>query len=71
LSSKGETKYSLESDIPQRVPYNVQEIIDTPYIKDKYQEKYFVIDSYEQLYNSVGEVEKCIEREVKNSLVGK
>jgi phenylalanine-4-hydroxylase len=71
LSSKGETKYSLESDIPQRVPYNVQEIIDTPYIKDKYQEKYFVIDSYEQLYNSVSEVERCIEQEVKNSLVGK
>jgi phenylalanine-4-hydroxylase len=69
LSSVGETKYSLESDIPQRVPYNVEEIIDTPYIKDKYQEKYFVIDSYEQLYNSVSEVERCIEKQVKKSLV--
>jgi phenylalanine-4-hydroxylase len=71
LSSVGETKYSLESDIPQRVPYNVQEIIATPYIKDKYQEKYFVIDSYEQLFDSVGEVERCIEQEVKNSLIAK
>jgi phenylalanine-4-hydroxylase len=71
LSSVGETKYSLESDIPQRVPYNVEEIIDTPYIKDKYQEKYFVIDSYEQLYNSVSEVERCIEKQVKKSLVTK
>lgn len=71
LSSKGETKYSLESNIPQRVPYKVTEIIATPYIKDKYQEKYFVIDSYEQLFDSVSEIERCIEQEVKNSLVAR
>ncbi|MDO1444691.1 phenylalanine 4-monooxygenase [Rhodocytophaga aerolata] len=69
LSSTGETNYSLESNIPKRVPYQVKEIIDTPYIKDKYQEKYFVIDSYEQLFNSVGEIERHIEQEVKNSLL--
>ncbi len=71
LSSNGETIYSLQSDIPKRVPYNVKEIINTPYIKDKYQEKYFVIDSYEQLYNSVSEVEQCIEQEVKHSLLAR
>jgi phenylalanine-4-hydroxylase len=71
LSSQGETSYSLKSDIPQRVPYNVKEIIDTPYIKDKYQEKYFVIDSYEQLFDSVSEIEQCIEQAVKHSLVTK
>jgi phenylalanine-4-hydroxylase len=71
LSSGGETKYSLESDIPERLPYVVKDVIDTPYIKDKYQAKYFVIDSYEQLYASVSEIESCIEREVKNSLIAK
>lgn len=64
LSSAGETKYSLESDIPGRVPFIVKNVMDTPYIKDKYQTKYFVIDSYEQLFNSISEIEACIEREV-------
>ncbi len=64
LSSKGETHYSLHSDVPQRVPYTVRNVIDTPYIKDRFQEKYFVIDSYEQLYASVGEIEKLIGAEV-------
>lgn len=69
LSSGGETNYSLESDIPQRVPYNVREVLATPYIKEKFQEKYFIIDSYEQLYASVSEIETCIAEEVNNSLV--
>jgi phenylalanine-4-hydroxylase len=30
----------------------VRDVIDTPYIKDRFQEKYFVIDSFEQLYAS-------------------
>jgi phenylalanine-4-hydroxylase len=65
LSSKGETHYSLHSDLPKRIPYDVKKIIDTPYIKDKYQEQYFVIDSYEQLYQSVDEIEVCIGEAVK------
>ena len=64
LSSKGETWYSLHSDVPQRVPYTVRDVIDTPYIKDRFQEKYFVIDSFEQLYGSVGELERLIGEEV-------
>lgn len=67
LSSVGETAYSLSSQ-PAKEPYNVKRIIDTPYIKDKYQEKYFVIDSYEQLYSSVEEVERCIREEVEKNL---
>ncbi len=57
LSSSGETKYSIESNIPQRVPYNIDELFATPYIKDKFQEKYFVIASYGQLYESIPEIE--------------
>lgn len=64
LSSSGETDYSLYSDIPQRVPFNVAEILDTPYIKDRYQSKYFVIDSFEQLYASVPEIARLVRQAV-------
>ncbi|TAF67101.1 MAG: phenylalanine 4-monooxygenase [Cytophagales bacterium] len=60
LSSSGETEYSLFSDVPKRIPYNVRQIVDTPYIKDRYQEQYFVIDSFEQLYSSIPEIEQVI-----------
>jgi phenylalanine-4-hydroxylase len=64
LSSVGETRYAL-GDIPIRLPYNVRQLLDTPYIKEKFQEKYFVIDSYEQLYGSVDEIERLLEEEAK------
>jgi len=66
LSSSGESVYSLEDPRPDRRPFNVQEILDTPYIKDRYQERYWVINGYEQLYESIGEIEACIERSLEN-----
>lgn len=69
LSSYGESDYSLNSDKPQRVPYDVTHIINTPYIKDRYQEIYFVIDSFEQLYNSVAEIEEKVDELVANDVV--
>jgi phenylalanine-4-hydroxylase len=60
LSSVGETKFSL-SDEPIHIPYNVRKILNTPYWKDKFQDKYFVIESYEQLYNSIPEIEQVLE----------
>ena len=61
LSSPGETIYSLESDLPKRIPYDVATLLQTPYIIDHFQEQYFVIDSYEQLYKSVPEIEITLE----------
>src|SRR5205823_3950319 len=43
LSSPGETRYSLYSDVPKRLPYNVSVLLQTPYIIDHFQEQYFVI----------------------------
>lgn len=63
LSSSGESVYSL-SDKPEQVPYSIAEIFKTPYIKDKFQEKYFVIDSYKQLYESLPEIEAILEQEL-------
>lgn len=67
LSSSGESVYCLEEQ-PQRVPFNVEEIVNTPYIKDKFQEKYFVIDSYRQLYESLPEVARVIKKHVSMSV---
>ncbi len=64
LSSSGESEYSLHSDIPDRVPYNIEEIIDTEVKIDTYQKKYFIIDSYEQLFHSLPEFEKVLEQQL-------
>lgn len=60
LSSKGETKFSL-SDEPAHYPYDVKRIMNQEYWKNKFQDKYFVIESYEQLYNSIPEIEAVLE----------
>lgn len=60
LSSKGETKFSL-SDEPAHYPYDVKRIMNQVYWKNKFQDKYFVIESYEQLYNSIPEIEAVLE----------
>jgi len=64
LSSSGESDYSLHSDIPERVPYNIEEIIATEVKIDEYQKKYFVIDSYEKLYQSLPQFEKVLEHQL-------
>ncbi len=61
LSSVGETTYSLFSDQPKRMPYEVQTVLKTPYIIDHFQEQYFVIESFDQLYKSVQQIETTLE----------
>lgn len=59
LSSAGETIYCL-SDQPQHFEYNVDQILNTPYRKDTFQDRYFIIESYEQLYQSLPEIKRLI-----------
>ena len=61
LSSLGETTYSLYSSEPKRIPYDVETLLKTPYIIDHFQEQYFVIESYKQLYQSVAQIEAALE----------
>ena len=63
LSSVGETKYSLSNE-PAHYEYDVKRIMNTPYWKDKFQDKYFIIESYEQLYESLPEIEAVLEEMV-------
>lgn len=59
LSSAGETIYSL-SDKPKHFEYNVEQILQTSYRKDIFQDRYFIAESYEQLYESLPEIKKLI-----------
>ncbi len=65
LSSSGESFYCLESSHPQRFNYNIHQIFDTPFIKDHYQEQYFVIESYQQLFDSIPAIEQELELRMK------
>ena len=49
LSSGGELAYCVESPKPRRLPFELERIMRTEYIIDRYQETYFVIDSFDQL----------------------
>ncbi|MBC7449251.1 MAG: phenylalanine 4-monooxygenase [Hymenobacteraceae bacterium] len=61
LSSAGETRFCL-SDAPTRRPFNVASILATPYVKDRMQDVYYAIDSYEQLAASVPALETELDR---------
>jgi len=52
VSSKGESIYSLESDSPNRIGFNLKRIMRTKYRIDSYQKTYFVIDNFEQLFEA-------------------
>ena len=62
LSSAGETKFCL-SDKANHQEYDVDTIMQTPYRKDIFQDRYFIINDYEQLYHSLDQVEAFLEKE--------
>jgi phenylalanine-4-hydroxylase len=59
LSSHGESKYSI-SDQPAHLPFDAPTIMQTHYENDKIQDKYFVIESFEQLYESMPLIQQVI-----------
>ena len=50
LSSSGETVYAIDSDVPNRVAFDLERVLSTEYRIDAFQETYFVIESFEQLF---------------------
>jgi phenylalanine-4-hydroxylase len=54
MSSPGELVYAIESEIPQRKPFDPVDVLRTPYRIDIYQPIYFVIDSFDQLFELAG-----------------
>ncbi len=63
LSSMGETEYSL-SVTPDKFEFEVDKILETPYIKEKYQEQYFIVGSLETLYKSLPEINRALKTEL-------
>ncbi|ROU08548.1 phenylalanine 4-monooxygenase [Lysobacter enzymogenes] len=49
VSSKSESIYSLESNAPNRIGFDLERVMRTRYRIDTFQKTYFVIDSFEQL----------------------
>ena len=62
LSSHGETKFSL-SDVPRHLPFDAEVIMNTPFQNDRIQDKYFVIDSFEQLCKSIGTIKNVVDKQ--------
>jgi phenylalanine-4-hydroxylase len=63
LSSIGETEFAL-SGTPIHRPFDAVTIMNTAYFTDRFQEQYFVIDSFEQLYQSLDEIRNYLRKPV-------
>ncbi|HVV67936.1 MAG TPA: phenylalanine 4-monooxygenase [Gammaproteobacteria bacterium] len=50
LSSFVETTYALESDAPERLPFDIQQILQSPYRYDEIQTRYYVLENLGQLF---------------------
>ncbi|MCB0272212.1 MAG: phenylalanine 4-monooxygenase [Bdellovibrionales bacterium] len=52
-SSIGETQYSIDSDKPNRLKFNMIRAMKTLYRIDHFQESYFVIQDYQELFDTL------------------
>jgi phenylalanine-4-hydroxylase len=50
LSSAGESVYSLEDPVPNRLHFDLRRVMRTQYHIDRYQETYFVINDFAELF---------------------
>jgi phenylalanine-4-hydroxylase len=65
LSSAGELRHSVTSDEPARVGFDLRRIMRTRYKIDSYQANYFVIDSFDQLFEATAPDFTSVYREVR------
>ncbi|MFD2247009.1 phenylalanine 4-monooxygenase [Pontibacter ruber] len=61
LSSVGESKLSV-SEESIKYDFDVQHILDTGYIKETFQSQYFCISSFEELLESLPQVQEALEQ---------
>jgi phenylalanine-4-hydroxylase len=57
VSSFGESRFALDDPSPNRVGFDLERVMRTPYRIDDYQQTYFVIDSYEDLLRQTVETD--------------
>ncbi|VVE10153.1 phenylalanine 4-monooxygenase [Pandoraea horticolens] len=53
VSSRGETEFSLTSPEPNRLGFSLERVLRTQYRIDTFQQTYFVIDDFAQLFDAV------------------
>ncbi len=61
LSSYGESKYALGNE-PRKLPFDVERIMNTDFDNSVIQNTYYVINSFDDLFNSLQLVEKLISK---------
>lgn len=53
LSSRSETIYSVSDPAPNRVAFDLERVMATDYAIDDFQKTYFVLESYDQLFDAM------------------
>lgn len=64
LSSAGESVFCL-SDEANRRNFDVKEIMEKHYYKDHFQDRYYVINEYKQLFDAIPEIDSMMESALK------
>ncbi len=59
ISSNGETKHCLSNE-SEKLNFDIKKIMDTEFRTDILQDKYFVIDSFDQLYDALPKIKNII-----------
>ncbi|MFP3943195.1 MAG: phenylalanine 4-monooxygenase, partial [Alphaproteobacteria bacterium] len=54
-SSKGESVFALDDPSPNRIKFDLMRVMRTDYRIDDYQQTYFVIDSFDELFDATVE----------------
>ncbi len=54
LSSRTESVYCLEDRAPQRLAFDLMRVMRTEYLIDRFQDTYFVVDGFDQLFEATG-----------------
>ncbi len=67
ISSIGECRYALLDPEPSRVNFHLTQILATPVRIDTYQPQYFIIDSFDQLSECLGELPVFLEKAIPES----
>ena len=68
LSSYGEIAYSIESPEVQRFPIQIEWVVNQYFEIDHYQPLLFIIDSFDQLFSLVDELEKWLKNGKLNNV---
>ena len=68
LSSAGELRYSVTSPEPRRVAFDLKRMMRSRYRIDTFQASYFVIDSFQQLFEATAPDFTPVYREVRETI---